>query len=122
MEGIMKFAFCLIAAIVCLAVGIMQLNERGTPLNNAYLYASKEKKQSMNKSPYFKQSGIVFILLAVIFTLLASSIAFRTAWLEYLSLGVCAVAVIYAVVSSVIIEKSVKRIFRFRIFGFFRHE
>lgn len=122
MERIMEFAFCLIAAIVCLVVGIMQLNERGIPLNNAYLYASKEKKHSMNKSPYFKQSGIVFILLAVIFGLLASSVVLRTEWLSYLALGVCGVVVIYSIVSTVIIEKSVKGLFRFKFFGFFRQE
>lgn len=108
MERIIEFAFCLIAAIVCLAVGIMQLNERGILLNNAYLYASKEKKQSMNKTPYYRQSGIVFIMLAVIFALIAAAAAFQTELLSYLALGVCAAVVIYAIVSAVIIEKTSK--------------
>lgn len=122
MERILEFAFCNIAAIVCLIVGIMQLNERGIPLNNAYLYASKEKKQSMNKTPYFKQTGVVFILLAVAFALIAAAEFFWIEWLSYLALGFCAVDVIFAVVSEIIIEGSPKRLFRFRIFGFFHQE
>lgn len=122
MEKIIEFAGCLICAVVCLVIGIMQLNERGIPLNNAYLYASKEKKQSMNKTPYFKQTGVVFILLAVVFALIAAAEFFRIEWLSYLALGFGAVDVIFAVVSEIIIEGSPKRLFRFKFFGFFRHE
>lgn len=108
MERIIEFAFCSITAIVCLVVGIMQINERGIPLNNGYLDASEEKKKSMNKTPYYRQSGIVFIMLSVIFALISAAVAFQTELLSYLALGVCAAVVIYAIVSAVIIEKSAK--------------
>ena len=119
MERIMEFAFCLIAAIVCLTVGIMQLNERGIPLNKAYLYASNEKKQSMNKLPYFKQSGILFILMSVIFSLLAASVLFGMELLSSIALGLFAVVVIFAVVSTVIIEGSPKRFSDSKFLDFF---
>ena len=122
MENIIEFAVCLFFAVMCLVIGITQLNELGVPLNNAYLFVSKEKKQSMNKTPYFKQTGVVFILLAVVFALIAAAYIFRIEWLSYLALGFGAVDVIFAVVSEIIIEGSPKRLFRFKFFGFFRHE
>lgn len=108
MERIIEIAIGGGFAAVSLVLGILQLNERGVPLNNAYLDASKEKKQTMNKAPYYRQSGIVFMLLTLIFALLTAAVVFRVSLLSYLALGICAATVIYAIVSAVMIEKNSK--------------
>ena len=41
-------------------LGVRQLLERGYLLNNAWIYATKKERESMNKKPYYRQSGIVF--------------------------------------------------------------
>lgn len=41
-----------ILAGTLLITGIMHFKEKGVLLNNAYLYASKEQREKMNKKPY----------------------------------------------------------------------
>ena len=43
---------------VLLLFSIRSFLERGFLLNNAYLYASKEERKTMNKKPYYKQSAM----------------------------------------------------------------
>lgn len=108
MERIIETAIGGVFTAISLVLGVLQLNERGVPLNNAYLYASKEKKQTINKAPYYRQSGIVFMLLTLVFALLTAAAVFWVSLLSYLALGVCAATLIYAIVSSVMIEKNSK--------------
>ena len=35
--------------------------------NNVYIYASEKERETMNKKTYYKQSGIVFLLIRNIF-------------------------------------------------------
>lgn len=49
-----------IVAIASLVFSYLQFNEKGFLLNNAYIYASKQEREAMDKKPYYKQSGIVF--------------------------------------------------------------
>lgn len=93
------------AAIVCLVLAILQLTERGAPLNNSYLFAPKEKKSEMDKSPYFKQSGIIFSLLTVILILITAASVFQAVFLSYIAMGFGGATVIYALVSTFLIEK-----------------
>lgn len=37
-----------------------QFNEKGFLFNNAYIFASKQERETMNKKPHYKQSGICF--------------------------------------------------------------
>ena len=89
-----------IVALVCLVFGILQLNEKGFLFNNAHIYASREDRKKMDKKPYYKQSGIVFILISVIFAINVAEMLLMTGWLLYLVMAVAVIAVIYAVVSS----------------------
>ena len=108
MERIIEIAIAGVFAVVSSVLEVLQLNERGVPLNNAYLFAPKEKKRSMNKAPYYRQSGIVFMMLTLVFALLTAASVFRVSLLSYLALGVCAATLIYAIVSAVMIEKNSK--------------
>jgi len=76
--------------------------------NNAYIYASKQERKNMDKKPHYKQSGIIFVSIGIIFLIDAIDIILQTGWLLYLVIGVAIVAIVYAIVSSVMIEKRKK--------------
>ena len=50
-----------IAAALVIA-GIRHLQCKGYCFNNAYIYASKDERETMYLRPYYKQSGIVFLM------------------------------------------------------------
>ena len=83
--------------------------EKGFLFNNAYIYASKEIREKMDKKPHYRQSAIVFLLIGLIFLLNGFSVVFEAKWLFYAVIAVVIVAIIYAIVSSVMIEKNKKR-------------
>ena len=78
-------------------------------MNNAYLYSSKQQRESMNKKPYYRQSAIVFFLLSVIFIIVGLSVVLEDYRITFLELPVMIVIVIYAIVSSMRINKKEKR-------------
>ena len=97
-----------VIATICFVVSYLQFNEKGFLFNNAYIYASKQERKDMDKKPHYKQSGIVFVLIGIIFLINAIDIILQTGWLFYLATGIAIVAIIYAIVSSVVIEKRKK--------------
>jgi len=97
-----------VVAIVCFVFSYLQFNEKGFLFNNAYIYASKQERETLDKKTYYKQSGIVFIMLGIIFVLNAMEMIFETDWLFYVVMAVAVIAIIYAIVSTVAIEKSKK--------------
>lgn len=95
-----------IVAIVCLVISYLQINEKGFLFNNAYIYASKQERESMDKKPYYKQSGIVFLMIGIVFLIDAIEMILETGWLFYLVIVVAIMAIVYAIISSVAIERS----------------
>ncbi|MGN0165519.1 MAG: DUF3784 domain-containing protein [Lachnospiraceae bacterium] len=93
-----------IVALVCFILGIRHLMEKGFLLNNAYLYASKEEREAMNKKPYYRQSGIILILLGIVFTFNAVAVLLENVNLSYIAIAVIGVVLIYAIASTVKIE------------------
>ena len=92
-----------------LALGTTQLLQKGKPINNAYLYANEEERRAMDWRPYFRQSGIVFLMLGLQFLMLGFFCISRLSVFliaEFLLLGT---VVIYAVASSILIEKNKKK-------------
>ena len=59
---------------VLLLFSIRSFFERGFLLNNAYLYASKEERNTMNKKPYYRLSAIVFCFLSAVFIVIGLSL------------------------------------------------
>lgn len=57
----------LLLSIVCAVISVLQFKEKGVLLNNAYIYASKQERENMDKTPHYRQSGIVFALISAIF-------------------------------------------------------
>ena len=83
--------------------------EKGFLFNNAYIYASKQEREKMNKKPYYRQSAVVFLLLGLLFLLIALAVLLEANWICYVGIALIIITLIYAIVSSVIIEKNNKQ-------------
>lgn len=105
MAEIITCSFCLLIAVAAYIISYFQFKEKGILFNNAYLYASKEERSKMNKSPHYHQSGVIFSFIGTIFVVIAIQAATKLMILFYLSLVISFAAVIYAIVSSILIEK-----------------
>lgn len=87
----------------------LQFKEKMILLNNAWIYASKKERETMNKTPHYRQSGIVFLLIGLNFLIDAIGCIVHNADLMlYAVIIISVIAVIYAIVSSIRIEKNKK--------------
>ncbi len=92
---------CGVLAIASLIISIMSFKEKGFLFNNAYIWASKQERETMNKKPHYRQSAIAFALCAALFMFMALECVLLTDWL-WIIVGVFAVALlVYAIVFSV---------------------
>lgn len=92
--------FCGILAIGCLFISVMSFREKGFLFNNAYIWASKTERETMDKKPHYRQSAIVFALLAAVFVCIALECVLLADWL-WLPIGVLSgAALVYAIASS----------------------
>ena len=94
-----------ILSIACYALSGLQFSCKGFPLNNSYIYASKKERESMDKAPYYRQSGIVFSLVGTMFLLDSIEVVLSTGWMLGCVIALMIVTTVYAIVSTVIIEK-----------------
>lgn len=97
-----------VISTIAFFISILSFKEKGILLNNAYLYASKREREKMNKKPYYIQSAIVFIFIGLIFLLNGLQMLFKYDWLFYIVLVMMAITVVYAIASSIVIEKNKK--------------
>ena len=108
MKEIIVASILFAISIFLFFMSVRSFMKKGFLFNNAYIYASKEEREKINKKPYYHQSAIVFLLIAFIFLLNAIAVFFKVNWIFYIVVAVVIVALIYAVVSSIIIEKNNK--------------
>ena len=108
MTGIITGIVCSILAIGAFIVSFRSFKEKGFLFNNAYLYASKEERATMDKKPHYRQSSIVFLMIGIIFLLNAMSSLWTNSWFSYMAIVFALIAIIYAIVSSVMIERHKK--------------
>ena len=106
----------IVPAIILFAVSIFlffmsvrSFMEKGFLFNNAYIYASKQEREKMNKKPHYRQSAIVFLLLGLIFLLNTIAVLLKVNWIFYIVVVVVIITLIYAIVSSIIIDKNNKQ-------------
>ena len=101
----------IVAVIVFAVAGVMLLlsvrsfQERGFLLNNAWLYASERQRETMNRKPYYRQSAIVFCILSLVFIVCGLSVVLQNSRIVLLEIPLIAGVVIYAIVSTVQIQK-----------------
>ena len=90
-------------------MSVRSFMEKGFLFNNAYIYASKQEREKMNKKPHYRQSAIVFLLLGIVFLLLALAVLLEAYWISFVGVVVVIITLIYAIVSSITIEKNNKQ-------------
>ncbi len=108
MEYILLAAMLLIAGL-CAVISLRQFGGKGLLLNNAWLYASDQERKAMDKTPYYRQSGVVFALLAAVFLCLGLEAWLKTGWLMWLEWALLVALLVYAVASTVAIGKHNKQ-------------
>lgn len=91
---------CALLAAACAAISVMQFKERGFLFNNAYIWATVQERESMDKAPHYRQSGIAFALIAALFAVMALECALSTGWLWVVAGLLAGVVMVYAIVSS----------------------
>ena len=109
MENIIITCIVFIVSLVMFIISFRSFKEKGFLFNNAYLYASKEERSNMDKKPHYRQSGIVFLLLGVVFLANVLETIFKIEWLFYIKMACVFIAITYAIVSSVMIAMKKKQ-------------
>ena len=108
MEKVILAIILGIVSSVCFVISFLQLCEKMTLLNNTYIYSSKSQREAMDKKPYYKQSGVIFGLVGIIFLLNTIEAILQTNWLFYLVMLVTVATIVYAVASTATINKNKK--------------
>lgn len=96
----------LVFAAGALVISYFQFKEKGYLFNNAYFWASPEKRRKMDdnpesKRPHYRQSGFAFLLIGISFLIFAAYCMTGWMWLFASFWMAVLCAVVYAVVSSV---------------------
>ena len=90
-----------LVSIICFAISAMQFKEKGFLFNNTYIYGSEEERKKMDKTPYYRQSGVVFLLIGIIFAINAVELQIKTGRLFYAVIVVAVITIIFAIASTV---------------------
>ena len=51
-----------VISVFAFFVSIRSFMEKGFLINNAFIYASKQERDAMDKRPHYRQSGVIFLL------------------------------------------------------------
>ena len=94
-----------ILATVMVVLAIIHFLQKGFLLNNAYLYASKEERETMNKKPYYRQSAISFCILSGVFIVSGLTVIFHNDKLLFIEIPLIVGIIVYAIVSSIWIKR-----------------
>lgn len=105
MKDILIAAFTFLLSIGSFILGIRSLREKGYLFNNSYIFASEQERAKMNKTPLYRQSGIVFLLCGIILLLTDVQALLITKWLTYIIVIMLVATLVYAVISGIVIEK-----------------
>ena len=108
MLKIIPAAILLGISVLVFVLGIRSFIGKGFLLNNAYLYASKHERETMDKRSYYRQSAVVFLMISIVFALNGLELILQTGWLTYLAITTIMIAIIYAIASSALIERRKK--------------
>ena len=109
MEEMIAAGILFTISMLAFFMSIRSFMEKGFLFNNAYIYASKQEREKMNKKPHYRQSAIAFLLLGFIFLLNAIAVLLGANWIFYIVIAVVIITLIYAIVSSITIEKNNKQ-------------
>lgn len=105
MKEIVLSCILFLIAIGAFVMSYRSFREKGFLFNNAYIYASKQERETMDKKPHYRQSAIVFLLIGIIFLLNGVSVLLAAKWIFILVIVIAVIAIIYAIISSIAIER-----------------
>lgn len=105
MKEIILSCILFLIAIGAFVMSYRSFREKGFLFHNAYIYASKQERETMDKKPHYRQSAIVFLMIGVIFLLNGVSVLLAANWIFFLIIAIAIVAIIYAIISSIAIER-----------------
>ena len=108
MENIIVTVVLGLVALGCFVISFFQFKQKGFLFNNAYIYASEKERESMDKKPHYIQTGVIFVFIGLIFTVNAINVVLKKNFLLFVVIGIAVMAIIYAIVSSVLIERRKK--------------
>lgn len=108
MGDIIVSSILMLVSLLLFIVSIRSFLEKGFLFNNAYLYATKKERETMNKKPYYRQTAVLFFLMGITFLLIGFAILYNAGWITYIAEAVVLIIVIYAIASSIAIEKGKK--------------
>lgn len=94
----------ILVSIGAFIISIRSFREKGFLFNNAYLYASKQERDHMDKRPHYRQSAIVFLLIGIILLLTAAQVLFHSGGIFYIMMVAIVGTIAYAIISGIIIE------------------
>lgn len=103
-EIIVACVLFIISAIV-LILSIRSFKNKGFLLNNAFIYASQKEREAMDKSKYYRQSGVCLLLVSLAFAFNGAAVLLKIDVLFALFYLLIAVAIVYAIVSSIKLSK-----------------
>lgn len=98
MKEIILSCILFLIAIGAFVMSYRSFREKGFLFNNAYIYASKQERETMDKKPHYRQSAIVFLLIGIIFLLNGVSVLLAAKWIFILVIVIAVIAIIYAII------------------------
>ncbi|MBE6852812.1 MAG: DUF3784 domain-containing protein [Ruminococcus sp.] len=105
MQEIIAAGIIFLIALIALWLSIRSFMEKGFLFNNAYIWASEQERESMDKKPYYRQSAIMFLFTCLIFLLNGFAFLFHITWIFYIVIAIAIIVMVYAVISSRAIEQ-----------------
>ena len=105
MKEIVLSCILFLIAIGAFVMSYRSFREKGFLFHNAYIYASKQERETMDKKPHYRQSAIVFLMIGVIFLLNGVSVLLAANWIFFFVIAIAIAAIIYAIASSIVIER-----------------
>jgi Ca2+/Na+ antiporter len=97
---IIAAVFTLLLSIGAFVIAYLQAKEKGPVFNNAYIYASKKERATMDRKPHYRLSRDVFFLLGLVFILLTLQIILAVNWLSLVNLALILLTIVYAIAKS----------------------
>jgi fatty acid desaturase len=101
MKELIGAAVLFLISALAFLLSVRSFQEKGFLLNNAYLYASRQERENMDKKPHYRQSAIVFLLLGCIFFLNGLQVLLSATWIFYAVMVLVIVTLGYAIVSGI---------------------
>ena len=90
----------LLIALAAFVLSARQLACKGTLLNNTYFHDPKKKRNEEEMKPYYRQSGIVFLLVGLIFFFDGLSVLTSLNLLMVISWFLIGAVIVYAIAST----------------------